>query len=452
MNIIIVGCGKIGTTVLSNLAAEGHNVTAVDEDPSVIQNITNIYDVMGVCGNGTDCATLEEAEVNNADMFVAVTESDELNMLSCFIAKRMGAKHTIARIRNPEYNDRSLSFMCQQLDLSMSINPEMLAAQELYNMLRLPSAAKVETFSSRSFEMIEMRLRDDSPLSGVSLSQLRDRYRANFLICAVQRGEELYIPDGNFHLQSGDKIGIVATPSELQKLFRAMGVMQKQAKNVQLLGGSKTAFYLSKLLLANGSAVKIIERRREACDELCEKLPNATIINGDGAQQELLLEEGISTLDAFVALTGADEVNILISMFASAQKVPKVIAKVNRDELIVMAENLGLDSIVSAKKLVADKLVQYARALENSRSSKVETLYKLMDGRAEALEFTVGSDSPIKEIPLRELSFKPNVLIAGIVRDRKTIIPSGSDMLMAGDRVIVIAANQRLNDLSEIVK
>jgi trk system potassium uptake protein TrkA len=452
MKIIVVGCGKIGTTIISSLVSEGHDLVALDSDPAVIAGITNIYDVMGVCGNGADCEILKEAGIDKTELFVAVTGSDELNMLSCFLAKKMGAKHTIARIRNPEYNDSSLGFMKQQLGLSMAINPELLAAQELFNILKLPSAVKIETFSGRNFEMIEIRLKDDSALNGMKLSELRGRYKAKFLVCTVQRGDQVCIPDGNFELKSGDKIGLTASPAEIQKLLRAMGVLQKQARSVMILGGSRTAYYLAKMLSSIGNSVKIIEQDRQTCRELCDALPKAVIINGDGAQQELLLEEGIRSLDAFVALTGMDEENILISIFAASQNVSKVISKVNRDELASMAEKLGLDCIVSPKKIISDILVRYARALQNSLGSNVETLYNLMDGRAEALEFNVRSDSRLTHIPLKELRLKPNVLIAGIIRDRKTIIPAGEDMILPGDKVVVLAAGQRLQDLSDILK
>lgn len=451
MNIVVVGCGKIGTTIVTSLVKEGHNVVAVDRDASVLEEITNVYDVISVCGNGADSDVLQEAGIERVDLFAAVTGSDDTNMLCCFMAKRLGVPYTIARIRNPEYNDHSLGFIRQQLGLSMAINPELLAAKELYKLLKLPSAVKVETFSRGNFEMIELRVKEGSALDGVSLRQLRDTYRTNFLIGVVQRGEEVYIPDGNFVLQSGDKIGLTAKITEIQKLLREMGVLQKQARDVVLLGGSRTAFYLSKMLLSGGNSVKIIERDPVLCQELCEALPKAVIIQGDGAQQEVLLEESLPEHDAFVALTGMDEENILISIFAASLKVSKVIAKVNREELALLAERLGLECIVSPKKIIADIVLQYARALQNSMGSNVETLYQLMDGKAEALEFNVSPDFAQLHVPLKKLKLLPDLLIAGIIRERKTIIPTGDDAIQAGDRVIVLAANRRLQDLSDIL-
>ena len=452
MNIIIVGCGKIGTTILSSLLAEGHDIVAVDSNPDVISEISNIYDSMYVCGSGTDCDTLSEAGVDRTELFVAVTGSDELNMLSCFIAKKMGAKHTIARIRNPEYNYKSLGFLRQQLDLSTSINPDLLAAEELFQVLKLPSAVKVEYFSHRNFELLELRLREGSPLCGARLSELRKKYEAKFLICVVQRGEEVYIPDGSFQLQAGDRIGLTAAPSEVQKLLKMMGILQKQAKNVMILGASRMGYYLARMLLASGTNVKIIDRDHQRCQEISEKLPGAVVICGDGAQQELLLEEGICSMDAFISLTGMDEENILISFFASSQGVKKVIAKVNRDELRFIAEKLGLDTLISSRSVSSNVLSRYARALQNSLGSNVETLYKLMDERVEALEFRVQTDFPMTNVPLKDMRLKSGILIAGIIRNRKTIIPSGVDVILPGDRVIVLSAASGMHDLSDVLK
>ncbi len=451
MNIIIAGLGKIGETLTASLVAEGHDVVIIDSNPQVIESVTNIYDVMGVCGNCADTDTLEEAGIKNAELIIAVAGSDELNMLTCFIAKKMGAKNTIARIRNPEYNDKGLGLLKQYLDLSVIINPELLAGRELFNTLKFPSAAKVETFSVRNFEMIEQVLKEGSPLNGMSLMELRSKYKAKFLVGAVQRGSEVFIPDGNFVLHSGDRIGITAQPSEIAKLMKEMGITSSKAKNVMILGGSRTAYYLAKKLSAVGSNVTVIEKDKALCEEFCESLPKVTVINGDGANNEVLLEEGMLSADAVVSLTGMDEENILISSYASSQGVPKVIAKVNRDSLIPMAEHWGLDTVVTPRKIVSQVILKYVRALTNSEGSNMETLYKLMDDKVEALEFNVKEDSKLINIAFKDLSLKKNVLIAGIVRNRKIIIPSGEDCLMPRDKVIVLAANQIISRLSDIL-
>lgn len=453
MKIIIVGCGKIGTSIIESLVGEGSDVVAVDSSPAVIEEIGNIYDVMCVCGNGADTETLLEAGVSKCDLFVAVTNSDELNMLACFVAERMGAKHTIARIRKPEYNDKSLDFLSKQLGLTVSINPEWMAAKELYNILKLPAAVNIENFSGGNLEMVELRLKQESILDGLSLIELRKKYNAKFLVCAVQRGDEVYIPDGNFVLKSGDRIGITAQTSEIQKLLRMLNLMQNSAKSVMILGASRVAYYLAKRLINSGNRVVVIDKNEQVCEEFAAQLPEAVVICGDGSEQELLLEEGLGTTDAFVALSGMDELNILISIFAQSQNVPKVISKVNGAKLAAMADNLGLDCIVSPKKTVSDVLSRYARAIKNSQgSNSIETLYRLMDGGVEAIEFNVSKEFKGIKTPLKDLALKPNTLIAGIIRGRKSIIPGGMDEILAGDRVVVIVAGQQLIDLDDILR
>ncbi len=452
MKIIVVGCGKIGTNIISDLVKENHDVVAIDKDPAILDEITTIYDVMGVVGNGTDCETLEEAGVDETELLISVTDSDEMNMLSCFLAGKMGASHTIARIRNPEYNDKSLGFMKEQLNLSMAINPELNAARELYRLLKLPSAAKIETFSGRNFEMVEIKLKADSVLDGLSLIEFRKKYQINLLICVVKRDDEVYIPDGNFVLKSGDRICVTARPAEIMNFFKILGTPRKKSKNVMILGASKTAFYLAKMLLDGGSNVKIIDLNPDKCVQFSEALPGAVIINGDGARQELLLEEGIKNTDAFISLTGMDEENILISYYAASQGVPHVITKANREEFVTMAEKLGLDCIVTPKKLISDVLVRYARGVHNSLGSKIETLYKIMDGRAELLEFIVQSDCALNGIAFKDLKIKESTRIAGIIRGRKIIIPTGEDCMLSSDKVIVVTAINGLGDLNDIAE
>lgn len=452
MKIIVVGCGKVGLSLVEALSFEGHDVVAVDENPAVIEEVSNTCDVMCVCGIGTDCDTLAEAGAASADLIVSVTGSDEFNMLSCLLARRMGTAHTIARIRNPEYDEKNIAFMKQQLDLSVVINPDRLAAREMYNILKFPSAIKVEPFSARTFEMVELRVQPDCGMDGISLADLKHRHPGNYLVAAVSRGEEVFIPDGSFVLAGDDHIGVIAAPGEVQKLLKQVGMLQKKAHNIMILGGSRIAVYLAKFLIAGGHSVKILELDEKRCAEISTALPDATVICGDGASQELLIEEGITSMDAFVALTGMDEENVLISIFAASQKVPKVIAKVNRREIVPIASKFELDCLITPKMLVTDVVSRYARAVENSVGSNVETLYHLMDEKAEALEFKVQEGFAGIGIPLRDLKLKPNILVAGIIRDRKPIIPSGEATILPDDRVVVMAAGQRLGDLSDILK
>lgn len=453
MKIIIVGGGKIGMTILQSLSAEGHDLICIDDNPEVTESVTELYDVMSLCGSGTDCEVLTEADAAHCELFLAVTGSDELNMLSCFLARSMGAAHTVARIRNPEYNDNSLGFLRQKLDLDDSLNPEYLSAREIHNILKFPSAVNIETFSGHKFEMIELKLKPDSALDGMSLSEMRKKYDAKFLLGAVQRGDRAFIPDGGFRLCGGDRIGLSAEQSELQKLLKAMGFLQKRARKIMIVGASRTAYYLAKMCLSGGFSVTIIEQNRDRCREFSELLPSACVICGDGASQELLNEEGLSETDALVTLTGMDEENILISCFAATQNVPTVITKVNRPELAQTAERLGLDIIISPKRIVSGVVTRYARALQNSLGSSVEKVYKLMDGMVEALEFSVGEDFPYRNIPLRDMRIRKGILLAGVLRGRATIIPTGEDGIEAGDRVIVLASSGiQLKTLSDIVE
>jgi trk system potassium uptake protein TrkA len=451
MKIIVAGCGKIGERIVASLVEENHEILIIDKDPDIVEEITNIYDVMGICGNSADSDIAIEASAGECDLFIAATDSDELNMLSCFVAKRLGAKQTIARIRSPEYNDNSLFFMKDNLEISMPINPERLAARELFNILKFPYALKVETFVRRTIELTEVRVPEGSALDGVKLLDIKAKFKAQVLVCCVQRGEEAFIPDGNFVLREGDRIGVTAPHGELHKFFRATGFLQKQAKNVIILGGSRIAYYLAEMLRSIGVSVKIIEKDEKICEELGTALPKAVVIHGDGSEQELLLEEDIKDADAFISLTGSDETNILVSMFAMMNGVKKVIAKVNRDEIAPMASRLGLDCIISPKRMVSDVVVRYARALKNSHGSNVETLYKLMGDKAEALEFSVKEDAPLLNIPLKDLKLKKNILIIGISRGGELITPSGLTEIHAGDRVVIITTTHGYGDIADII-
>lgn len=450
MKVIIVGCGKIGRTIIDSMADEKHDIMAIDNDLSVIQDITNTYDVMAVCGSATSREMLAQANVQKADLFIAVTESDEVNMLSCFLAKRMGAKYTVARIRETEYNDDGVDFLAKQLDLSMVLNPELLAAETLFDILKLPSPINVETFAGKTFQLLEMPIKEKSPLDNETLASIRKKCPVQFVVCVVQRGNEVYIPKGAFKLKAGDKVAFMVKRTDSHKFLKSIGMVQKRGRNVILLGGSTIAYYLAKMLSANGYDVTIIERKMERCQEISEKLSNkANVICGDGMQQDLLWEEGIQSTDAFVALTGNDEENILVSFYAMSQEVPKVVAKINNNELSSLAERLGLDCIVSPRKIVADVLTSYARALKNSMKSKMETMYSLMDDKAEALEFVALADCSLVNKKLKELNLKPNIVIAGITRGKETIIPTGDDTILAGDSVIVVATDAHLYDLSD---
>ncbi len=453
MRVVVVGCGKIGRAIISSLLKERHDVLCIDSEPDVISEITNVYDVMAICGNGISYEVLKEASIEKTELFIAVTGSDEFNMLSCLAAKKLGAKHTVARIRNSEYNTDSLSFIKESLNLSMAINPEKLTAEALHNLLKLPSAIKVDTFTSRKFEIVELIVKKGSKIAQMSLMEMRKKFSGKFLIGVIERGDEVFIPNGTMCVQEGDKICVVCASSDTHKVLSELGFVQKEAKDVIILGGSKTARYLAESLSKDRTSVKIIEKNKDRCEELCESLPSSVdVICGDGMSQETLLEEGIGTTDALVALTGSDEENILISFYAMSHGVPKVISKVNRSELSLISEKLGLDCIVSSKNIIADILVRYARALNATVDSKVESLYSLLDGGAEALEFIVMPDFEYTQIPLKRMTLKKDVLIAGIIRGSESFIPGGDDSISVNDKVIVIAKGKSLYSLTEIIE
>ncbi len=451
MKIVVAGCGKIGKTIVRSLIEEKHEVTVIDVNQTVVEEIARETDVLCFSGNAAEYETLKNAGADKADLFIAATDSDEMNMLSCFAAKRMGARHTAARIRNSANNTvESMEFMKQQLELSLSFNPEMLTARAICDILKLPSALKVETFARKRFEMIELVLGSDSALDGVALINLKKFVKAKMLVCIVSRNGEVFIPNGSFVLKSGDKLGVLVSDENTERILKAMGIAHKPVKNVLILGAGKTTTYLCRLLMKNKITPKVIEVKAERCDALLEEIDGLSVIHGDGMNRELLAEEGIADTDALVALTGIDEQNILISFYAMAEKVDKVVTKVSRDELSSLARQLGLECMVSTKAITADLIVQYARGLRNSIGSKMETLYSLMDGKAQALEFKVMSDFRLSGVPLKAMKIKDEVLVAGIIRGRETIIPGGDDVIVPGDRVIIISAGIRIDELADI--
>lgn len=453
MRIIIVGCGKVGRAIIESMLEEKHTIVAIDNDSKVISSVSDTFDVMAVCGNATSRELLLKAGVGRADLFIAVTESDEVNMLSCFLAHRMGARHTVARIRRTDYNEDGLNFLVKELNLSMALNPELLTAETLFDLLKLPSAVNVDNFAGKKVQMLELLVKSGSPLCSCNLADFRKKCPVEFVACAVQRGDNVSIPTGLFEIREGDHAAFMVKRADTHRFLKSIGAVKKQGKDVMLLGGSTVAVYLAKLLAADSYSVKIIERDEQRCKEISEILPSsATLIFGDGMNSELLWEEGLDSTDAFVALTGEDEENILISFYATSQSVPKVIAKVNHGELAALAEKLGLDSIVSPRKIVADVLTRYARALSHSLESKMETMYTLMDDKAEALEFEVLSDCSLIGVALKDLRLKDNHIIACIIRGKETIIPSGNDSIAQGDRVIVVASDAHLYDLSDILR
>ena len=451
MNIIIVGCGKVGIELVRHLCRENHDIVVIDENKEKVEDLINDYDIMGICGNGACCDTLEEANVEKCSIFIATTASDELNILCCMVARKMKARHCIARVRNPSYAEQ-LVFMREELGLSMMVNPEYQAAEEIARILHYPSAINIESFGRGRVDLAEFAITEDNILNGQALSSMSTILKMKVLICAVQRGEEIYIPDGTFVLRAGDKIHFTAAHDQLPKFFRAVNAEQNRVKTVLLIGGGKVSYYLAQMLSEEHSMkVKLIEIDKERCVALSDNLPNTEVIYGDGSDQDILLEEGITRMDACVTLTGIDEENIILSMYAKKMGVRKVITKVNRLTLYsILNNNFELGSIVSPKAITANMILQYVRARQNSGGSNIMTLYRLVDEKVEAIEFSVAHDASYVGVPLQELKLRKNLLIASIIRGKQQIIPNGKDIIMVHDSVVVVTTNQFMQDLKDI--
>ena len=452
MKIIIVGCGKVGTTLAEQLNRENHDITLIDTNEEAIQNISDSADVMGVTGNGAVYQVQMEAGIQDADLLIATTNSDELNMLCCLIAKKAGNCHTIARIRNPEYSSE-IRYIREELNLSLAINPELAAAREIARLLRFPSAIKIEPFAKGRIELLKFLIPEHSLLNDMRVMDVVNCLKSNVLICVVERGNDVVIPDGNFVMKKGDKISFIASHQESADFFKKAGVDNNIVKSAMFMGGGKLTHYLCRLLEDTKIKIKIIERDEERCRQLSELLPKAMIIHGDGTDEQLLLEEGIRQTEAFASLTGFDEENIMLSLYASSQSKAKLITKVNKIAFENVINSLNLGSLIQPKMLTAEIILQYVRAMQNSMgSSNIETLYKIAADKAEALEFRVKEGSPVLCIPLEKLKLIDNLLVACINRGGTIITPRGKDTVEAGDTVIVVTTHTGLNDLTDILR
>lgn len=452
MQIMIVGCGKVGINLTEQLSKEGHNITVIDQDRSVVTAVSNKYDVMGVVGNGTSYSVQAEAGLKDTDLVIAVAGSDELNLLCCLIAKKMGGNcNTIARVRNPIYS-KEIDVIREELGLSMVINPELAASYEMARLLRFPSAMKIETFAKGRVEIIKMVISEDSPLHNLSVMEITTKLKCDVLICAVERGEEVTIPNGSFVLQAGDVVSVVASPKNSGAFFKKMGFDTHQVKDAMIVGGGEISYYLASQLLSMGISVKIIELKKERCEELSVLLPKAVIINGDAIDQNILLEEDLKHTEAFVSLTNIDEENILLSLFAKSESNAKVITKINRISFDNVISNLSLGSVIYPKHVTAEYILRYVRAMQNSIGSNIETLYQLIEDKVEALEFVIRQDAPVIGIPLEKLNLKKNLLLCSINRKGQIITPRGQDMMQLGDTVIIVTSQHGLDDIADILE
>ena len=454
MRIVVVGAGKVGRVLTEQLAAEKHDIVVIDQDTDLIESLVNIYDVRGVVGNGGCYDVQKDAFEDGADLLIATTSSDETNILACLVAKKLGTPHTIARIRNPEY-EKQLHFMREELGLSMVVNPEKATAREIARVLRFPSAIKREQFCRQRFELVEYRVNEGNPLEGLQLSDLYRNIRVKILICAVARGQQTIIPTGATVLQKGDKIYLTASARELQSFFRKLNIFKARANNIMIVGASRIAYYLVKELQDIQKRMTVIDSNAARCQAMSEKFPGVLVIHGDGADSELLSEERISEMDAFVPLTGLDETNIILAMYANQFPNCKVVAKINRPSFADLANQKGLvDSVVSTAAVTSETIARYVRAMQNSfDSDNIKTLHRLVGGRVEALEFNVGPGLPFIGVPLKDLNLREGLLVAGIVRQNGApVIPSGADALQEGDDVVIVTTDTTLHALRDIVK
>ena len=452
MNIIIVGCGKVGYTLVEQLSNEEHNIVVVDKNAEKVQHITDNLDTMGVIGNGVSYQTLQEAGVATADLVIAVTGSDEENLLCCVIAKKTGNCQTIARVRNPIYNSE-IDFLKEEFGLAMIINPELTAAREIAKIFQFPSAIRVDTFARGHVELLHCKLTKESPLVGVKLMNLHQKLKVNVLVCEVIRGDEVIIPNGHFIFEEGDIIAIASSRKNAMDFFKKAGIMKNPVKNAILAGGGKLSYYLAKNLIASGIDVTIIEQNPSRADFLSEELPEATIILGDATDQSVLEQEEYQTADGFACLTGLDEENILLALHVNATSKAKTVTKVNRISFQNVIDNLDIGSIIYPRVTTADRIVKYVRSASAAQhDNNVETLYKLANGKAEALEFNITDTSGITNIPLQQLNIRKNTLIGSIYRNGTVIFPGGQDMIKVGDTVMVVLSGYRLSDIEDILE
>lgn len=450
MKIVVIGDGKVGRSIIEHVSKEGHEIIVIDKNPNVVEQLVNAYDVMGVVGNGASYEIQKSARVEKADLLIATTPSDEINILSCIVSKMLGVKATVARVRSYDYSNQT-NLMVKNLGINMIINPEMMTADEIMNVINFPEAISIESFAKGNVEMIEIYVSEKSPLVGAKLASFYDKFQVQILVCAIQRGEEVVIPDGNFVIMPKDKIHLTATKANLKLFLQKIGLAETKIKDALIIGGGKISLYLAEKLLKNKFKVKIIEKDLQRCIELNELLPSATIIHGDGSDQELLMEEGINAYNAVIPLTNSDEENIIISLFASKQKAKKIITKINRHSFIGLIETIGMSSVVSPKELTAQQIVSYIRAKSNSRGSNIRTLYKIVNNQIEALEFVAKKTSKVVNKPLKDLKLKKNILIAAIIREDEVIIPKGIDAIQENDSVIVITKDHLLDELNDIL-
>lgn len=451
LKIIIVGCGKVGSTLVEQLVQEGHDVTVIDTNISKIEEVTNLYDIMGVEGNGACYSVQMDAGIENTDLLIAVTGSDELNLLCCTIAKQVGNCATIARVRNPDYN-KELGYLREKLGLAMIINPELEAAKEIARILFLPTALEVSPFAHGQAELIQFKVPEGNLLDGITLAQLSSKVVHKVLVCAIERDGRVEIPSGISQIKAGDIISFVAQRATIKSFMQNISVKTTKVKNTMIIGGGRAAYYLASQLLQMGISVKIVEQDKKRCEELSILLPKAIIINGDGTDAELLKEEGIDSIESFVPLTGIDEENVMLTLHARQLSNTKVVTKINRLAFKNVIARLNLGSVIYPRLITSESIIAYVRARRASIDSNIETLYHLFDSRVEAIEFSIDKPSKVTDVPLMELKLKEHVLIAFINRNGSIILPGGQDCIRSGDTVMIVTTHHGFDEIEDILR
>lgn len=451
LNIIIVGCGKVGMTLIEQLSKEGHDITIIDKNAAKVQEMSNLYDIMGLVGNGASYSVQMEAGIENADLIIAVTASDELNLLCCTVAKQVGDCAAIARVRTPDYS-KEAGYLREKLGLTMIINPELEASLETARILYLPTALEVNSFAHGQAEIVKFKIPEGNLLDGMTIATLGKSITNEILICAIEREGEVYIPGGNFQMAKDDIVSFVAPRRHIRSFLKKIGFKTKQVKDAMIVGGGKASYYLAKQLIAMGIDVKIIEQNKERCEELSILLPEAIIINGDGTDEEVLREEGIEYAQAFIPLTDIDEENIMLTLHAKQVSNAKLITKINRSTFKNVISKLDLGSVIYPRYITSEAIIAYVRAKKNSTNSNIETLYHMFDNRAEAIEFRVDKPSSVTGIPLKDLMLKNDLLVSFIYRNGKVQIPSGLDTIEVGDTVMIVTTHTGLDNIQDIIR
>ena len=451
MNIIIVGCGKVGRVLTEQLNEPGNNITVVDINGARATDVAERYDVMQVAGNGATRAVLEEAGIKKADLLIAVTGSDERNLLCCLMAKKAGGCQTIARVRSPEY-DADVRYLKEELGLAMVINPEFAAAGEIARVLRFPSAIKIDTFVKGKIELLKFKLPEDSPLCGMQIREISPKLHCDVLVCTVERDDDAFIAYGDFRFEARDVISIIADPKSAYNFFKRINYKAKPVDDVLIAGGGDITHYLCQILEKDGIGITVIEKDEERADLLSDRFSNVNVIHADAINQEVLMQENIDKTDAFVSLTNIDEENILLSLFAKSVSGGKVVTKINRIDFDSVIDHLDLDTIIYPKNLTSDFIVRYVRAMNKTIGTNLETLYQIIKGKVEAAEFIVKTDSALTAAPLMQLKLRDGVLVAAIVRNGKVLIPRGSDTIQQGDSVVIVTNHLGLHDMNDLLQ